>query len=271
MKLSDSKVTNPITKRIKLYWSQMLNQIKHLVIEKDWETIKQRVLAPIEHLFDCHEYCDIAWCYSLKAKNENKPYLPAPNRPFYTKEKDGKMYAQLKEAVSRFQEKDTVAECLHPFNTQKCEAFNNIVARFVPKFKHFCTTPVLDTRLATVVAITNIGYQNYYETLLNEALEPARTTHFVLAGIQKIHQKKTANSKLKQKVNTIRKRVHGKEAKAAREVLEERIDRAQNLGTYGPSVAVSSNETTNNNSPIQRSQSGIFFVSIVMLTQITQQ
>ena len=34
MKLADSRVNNAIAKRIKLYWSEMLNQIKLLDVEK---------------------------------------------------------------------------------------------------------------------------------------------------------------------------------------------------------------------------------------------
>ena len=168
------------------------------------------------------------------------------------------MYSQLKQVVARFQERDSIAECLHQFNTQKCEAFNNVVARFAPKFKHFGTTPVLDTRLATVVAINNIGYQAYYSRLLHETLEPTNTKPFVFTGIQKIHKKKTLNSKHKKYINTIRKRIHGKEAKAAREVLELRIDAAEKLGTYGPSIAVvdNNNEVTHNTSPNQQQQAG---------------
>ena len=67
MKLADSTVNSLMTKRKKLYWPQMLNQIKHLDITKDWETIQKRVSAPVEHIFNCQKYCDIAWCYSLQA------------------------------------------------------------------------------------------------------------------------------------------------------------------------------------------------------------
>jgi len=42
MNLSESKVTNDIAKRLKLYWSELLNKVKHLDIEKDWEIINKK-------------------------------------------------------------------------------------------------------------------------------------------------------------------------------------------------------------------------------------
>ena len=238
MKLADSTVNNVIAKRIKLYWSQMLNQIKHLDVEKDWKKIKERVSAPVEHIFDCHKYCDVAWCYSLMAERDKITYVPPPTRPFYNKTRDKKMYLQLLDAVKRFQSKEAITECLHPYNTQKNEAINNVVARYCPKFKHLGITPVLSLRLAIVMAVINEGYEQFYRALINELIEPKHTNSFVCNGINKIHIRKEQNQARKKTVDTIRLRVHGKEAKAAREVLEERYDRTQKLGTYGPSVAL---------------------------------
>jgi len=70
-----------------------------------------------------------------------------------------------------------------------------MVARYVPKFKHFGTTPVLDTRLATVVAIVNMGYEKFYKRLLTEILEPDCTFNFVLSGVQKIQKKRRLTHK----------------------------------------------------------------------------
>jgi len=106
--------------------------------------------------------------------------------------------------------------------------------------------------------IKNIGYQAFYSSILHETLEPTNTKPFVFTGIQKNHKKETLTSKDKKYINAIRKRIHGKEAKAAREVLELRIDAAEKLGTYGPSIAVVDNnkEVTNNTSPNQQQQAG---------------
>ena len=249
-KLADSTVNKDTAKRLKLYWSQMLNQIKHLSVEEDWEVINKRVRAPVEHIFNNHEYCDIAWCYAKQAAADNQQYIPPKNRPFYSKKQDKKMYEQLLAAVSRFQTKENVAECLHRYNTQKNEALNQMVARFVPKNKHFGTTPALDTRLACCVAITNMGYELFYSTLLDEVLEAFVTKPFVYEGLKKIQRKKLLDSNRQKKIDNIKRRVHGREAKAQREILEERVDAAENMGTYGPSVAMAGQENENENTTI---------------------
>ena len=70
-------------------------------LKKNNETIKNHLLAPVEHfLFSNHEYCDEQWCYVLKAQKEGKPYVPEESRPFSNKNDDNKTYNQLKEAVA---------------------------------------------------------------------------------------------------------------------------------------------------------------------------
>ena len=141
--------------RVKSYWGKMLNQIKHLEIEKDWNDIEERLLAPVEHIFDCHQYCQQEWCYSLKAKKEGKHYTPPQNKPFFdkTNSEESESYVQLKNVLKRFQTKKVVNECLHKFDMQQNESLNNVIARYAPKFKHFRATTSLNTRVSIVVVI----------------------------------------------------------------------------------------------------------------------
>ena len=44
-----SPVDKAIAERLKRYWSKMLNQIRNLDVEKEWETTEARVRAPVEH------------------------------------------------------------------------------------------------------------------------------------------------------------------------------------------------------------------------------
>ena len=48
----------------------MLKQVRYLKWEEEREKIQRKVLAPIEHLFQNHEYCDEQWCYVLQAQKE---------------------------------------------------------------------------------------------------------------------------------------------------------------------------------------------------------
>ena len=76
------------------------------------------------------------------------------------------MYEQLCSAVARFQTKKNILECLHKYDTQQNESLNMSVSRYVPKFKHFGTTMALDTRVRCVIGVRNLGYANFYNTLL---------------------------------------------------------------------------------------------------------
>ena len=70
MPKKESEVTKPMSKRIKTNWGSMLRQIRHLEWEKNQKKIKEKVLAPIEHLFNNHQYYNDSWCLVLKAKKK---------------------------------------------------------------------------------------------------------------------------------------------------------------------------------------------------------
>ena len=243
MSKSQSMVDKNLAKRMKQYWSKMLQQIKKLHCEKDWNEIQERVRAPLEHVFNNHEFCQESWCYALQARKENKVYVPDPKRPFYSKEDDSKMYLQLGESLQKFQKKENVRECFHSFDTQKNEAVNNVIARVAPKFKHFGTTPALDTRICTVVGSTNMGYKKFYNDLIKLLVNSEAITDTVIAkGIKRIDLIKNNNCKRKKTKKNKRDRTHGKESKSKKEVYEARIDDEKNMGTYKGSIAVNDSD-----------------------------
>ena len=104
----ESTVSKDLAKRIKYYWSCVLNQLRDLDIEADWEEIERKMRAPLEHLFDDHTYCDEEWCYSLQAKSGNHQYITPSNKHFYCKQKDEKMHHQLEKALERFKQEGMV-------------------------------------------------------------------------------------------------------------------------------------------------------------------
>ena len=79
---STSEVDKAFAARLKAYWGAMLKQIRHLSWEENQQEIINKMLAPLEHLFDNHQYCG-DWCYAKKAKEENLLYIADESRPFY--------------------------------------------------------------------------------------------------------------------------------------------------------------------------------------------
>ena len=66
-----SQVDSSLARRMKLNWGTMMKQVRHMQWEKEEEKIKQKIMAPVGHLFGNHEYCG-NWCYVLKARKEKK-------------------------------------------------------------------------------------------------------------------------------------------------------------------------------------------------------
>ena len=71
-----------------------------------------------------------------------------------------------------------------------------------------------------------------FDTQKNESVRKP----LVYNGLTRIHLTKELNKILKLKQEYMIKRTHGKDAKAKQEILEERIDQAKKLGTYGAAI-----------------------------------
>ena len=189
----DSDVSKELAVRMKSYWGMMLKQVRYLKWEEEKENIKKKMLAPLEHLFNNHKFCDVEWCYVLMAQKEGKPYVPEEHRPLFNKQVDTKMYQQLLQVLERFQTDDNIRDCLHKYDTQMNEGLNMSVSRYVPKFKHYGTTMSLDTRLRCVIGQHNMGYESYYKTLLYNlgCLEEEYDSEYchISSGIARINKK----------------------------------------------------------------------------------
>ena len=83
-------------------------------------------------------------------------------------------------------------------NQQTTDNDNQMIARFIPKFKHFGTTTALDTRIATVVGICNYGNKISYTKLIND-IRTNQNEVFALSRISRCHKVKENKKILKQK------------------------------------------------------------------------
>ena len=97
--ITQSEVDASIAQRMKEYWGKALAQIKSLHPVNDRELIIKKGKAPLEHLFDEHQYCG-DWCYKKKVIEEGKNYVPPDNRPFLSKVTHQRTYQQTKDAPS---------------------------------------------------------------------------------------------------------------------------------------------------------------------------
>ena len=150
------------------------------------------------------------------------------------------MYQQIASAVERFQDDEHVKECLHLNDTNINESLNMSVSRLVPKFKHFGTTMALDSRVRLVLGVHNLGYAEFYLTLLHNlgCLDEMAIQQPISTSITRLSTRKMYMGTKKKTVEYKRRRKHGREAKTKQQLYEEGIDRAKNLGTYATGIGI---------------------------------
>ena len=164
---------------------------------------------------------------------KGETYEPPPNRPFYSKNLDKVIYDQMNMIITKFSTMDTLKESIHSYDTQKCEALNQCIARVVPKFKHFGATLTLQTRIHLVVGIANEGYSKFYGTILPQLVNlKMHNNHIVNKGIQQIEKLRTKNRHRKVSTDFKRSRKHKTKAKIKEQVYEDRVSKKNNYSTY---------------------------------------
>ena len=100
-----SDITGADCLRLKIYWGYMIKQNR----KKTLDEMEKASQAPLEHLYDNHEFCG-AWCRRRNATIEEK----GKSKQYYrSMEKHGKLYAQMKEIFQEFTSRKRLQECRH--------------------------------------------------------------------------------------------------------------------------------------------------------------
>ena len=243
----ESDIDSSIAQRMKEYWGKALAQIKTLHPVRDKELIVKKGKAPLEHLFDVHEYCG-DWCYKKKALEEGKDYVPPDNRPFLSKTDNSRAYNQIQKVVQKFSSFGKLCESIHDGDTQKNEALNTAIARVAPKFKHFGGTMTLPTRINLVAGITNIGYREFYMNLFSIlGVSVADLQSDLIVGITRYDSNKRKNYERKISVEYKRQRRHKIKAKIREQVYNLRVSERENYGDYSSGYVFCDDEDINDN------------------------
>ena len=160
--VAKSRVSIAIAKRMKTNWGNLIKQNRGNSIE----TFVQNAKAPLEHIFNNHQYCDAQWCLALKAQKENKVYVH--EQGWLSCEKDAKIYEDLHAVTSKYGAPFYLEQSRHPFDTQSNEALNQSQICLTPKNKVFHSTPSFNYRHAIVVASHNWGYGKFWSSVMDE-------------------------------------------------------------------------------------------------------
>ena len=155
--------------QLKKYYSYYIKSNR----TKSLEDILQNIMAPIDHLFDDHKYCDSTWCHK-KAQEENKINLEDMksdcNRMGYyrCKVKDKELYEKLCELYKPYITEERIKQCQHEFETQVNEGMNTCVAKYAPKGRHYSKSISLEARVKVAAGIYNAGYHFFWTEVLDE-------------------------------------------------------------------------------------------------------
>ena len=267
---SQSKCTNIDALRIKKYHGYMLKQSRNLTLEE----ITNNCKAVIEHLFDNHEYCDVAWCKPKRIKAEvqrlietnysptppplaqtvsregqDLPPSPGPPQPtdnnpkanakstsfYHSKETDIDLYNQLVEAYSRFTTPDRLIESLHPFDTQLNESLHHVVAKYAPKHKNYSTTMALSNRISIVVGIHNLGHATFWSRVY--AKLGMKASEDLIETLTNLDREKKRKKEYNERHENKLKRVANQIEKMATMMKKQKKDQVQGA-TYGAGIGL---------------------------------
>jgi hypothetical protein len=128
--------------------------------------LSKKVYKILNHVMGDHNDCDAAWCYDVKAKEENKVYNP-PKEHRLDKGKDLVTYMQLKKFFDQYASVQQMAYCNHPFNTQTNESLNQSIAAVASKNTCYSDSISLQSRISIVIECHNLGHLSFSSTLLS--------------------------------------------------------------------------------------------------------
>ena len=203
----------------------MLASICQMDPGKDMKSVVLKAKAVLEHHFNNHKYCDVKWCYTLKARAKGLTVSP---KYHLSKQTNAEIYTQLHICLQQFSTADVLKESMHQCTTQKNEAMNTSIAQLCPKFKHLSKSTALLTRIAVAVSCENMGYSSFYHTLLQRICN-----QFKLKQVERLEKKKVRECEHKTTPIIKSKRRFRHEAKSKKKIFFDRLTKKSKGDYYG--------------------------------------
>jgi hypothetical protein len=179
-----------------------------------------------EHICDNHDGCHESWCYNKRAILVNKTYH-APKDHRINKGKEGPAYEQLRKVFDQYANLVQMAYCNHPFDTQTNEALNQSIAIVAPKSICYSSTTSLNSRIALVIGIHNMGHLPFFMLYFHTVgvdMGPTLTSF-----LSKKHSRKLRKRNYQKKISTKVKRSK-QHQKQREEVFQDRTDKSYGTG-----------------------------------------
>jgi hypothetical protein len=138
----------------------VLNHFEHCaMLQVAVNLLKMGIACPILHHFNNHSLCG-TWYHHRKKDEEELAKL----KKYRCKTANNKLYLQCLEIIKWFSmEEECLRKCHHIMNSQKNEAMNKSITRYIPKDKTYARTMALTSCLILAVSIDSLGHVTYYE------------------------------------------------------------------------------------------------------------
>ena len=127
----------------------------------------------------------------------------------------------MKACIQTYTSFSRLSESCHHMSTQTNESLNNSIARFCPKHKHLSNTTTLLTRVSVVVAIKNMGFEQFYYKILSSISGSDLVTCY--PALQRIGKKRREDVIRKSDVEVKKKRSHAHDVKSKQTILNDRL------------------------------------------------
>jgi hypothetical protein len=148
-----------------------------------YDDFKDSALCPVLHHFNDHSKCG-TWCHHRDKDTEELAKL----KKYRCKKANNQLYLQCLEIIERFSTEERLKECHHTTNSQKNEAMNKSIMRYVPKDQTYGRSMALTSRLNLSVSIDSLGHARYYERLFTKM--KFKHTELTFSGLRRMWRKK---------------------------------------------------------------------------------
>jgi hypothetical protein len=148
-----------------------------------FEEYRDSSMSPVLHHFNDHSQCG-TWCMHRDKTEEELAKLDK----YRCKQKNAKLYSQCLEIMERFTSDDHLRECHHLMSSQKNEAMNKSIMRYVPKDRTLCRSMVLTSRISCAISIDSLGHAEYFLLLFRRM--KFQLTALTCSGLRRMWRRK---------------------------------------------------------------------------------
>ena len=199
---------------------------------RPWEEFFSSRLAVIDHHFGDHSHCSGEFCrYCDDCPPSRKLEWNEEEKKHYRdKVKNADMYQFVKTVFEPYMTEEKLLECLHPYSSQKNEAFMRTIHRYAPKTRNFGGSTSLPTRVYLAAITDSIGTEEATKRVFTRL--GITRNHQTTKLFNRVQRTKEDKAKRAKSYEAKRTRVEKKQTYKRKMLASEKLDKKTGM-TYG--------------------------------------